>query len=86
MLNRFPKVKRIEILIKWTLFVHNEEGGGLSGTLATSFENDTMYGGTQVRFAELRSSRLSIVVDYKIIFDGDQIARCFHELCYYQQY
>jgi hypothetical protein len=44
-LNRFPKFKRIEILIKWTLFVHNEEGGGgLSGTLATSFDNDTMYG------------------------------------------
>ena len=26
-LNRFPKFTRIEILIKWTLFVHNEEGG-----------------------------------------------------------
>jgi len=34
-------------------------GGGLSGTLATSFDNDTMYGGAQVRFA----SRLSRVVE-----------------------
>ena len=43
MLIRFQKFTRTEILIEWTLFVHNE-GGGSSGTWATSFDNDTMSG------------------------------------------